>query len=335
MMTLRKIVAKNQQIEIAHEDIPLLKPNYILIKTMYSVISPGTELGMMESSTDREVPLGYSAMGEVVEWGEGITDVEKGDLVACYGAPFVHHGEYLLVPRTLYTRVPESVEAKEAALAGIGAIAIHALRIAKLQFGEAVVIAGLGILGQMIAKIANAAAYHVIACDLYEERVAMLASDNGIHAFANVEQMKAKIFESTNGHGADAVLVCTGGKRSPLTHESLKWIRNKGKVVIVGDVEPDFPRDLMFGKEAELLISRAGGPGRYDEVYEKQAIDYPYGFVRWTEGRNIAEYIRLVSERRIDVQPLITAEVAFDDVLGEFEQLRNKKTSTLTKLIRY
>lgn len=335
MITLRKIVAKNQRVEIVEEEMPLLKPAYILVKTMYSVISPGTELGMMENSSNREIPLGYSAMGEVVECGEGISNVKTGDLVACYGAPYVHHGEYLLVPRTLYTKVAETVEAKEAALAGIGAIAIHALRIAKLQFGETIVIIGLGMLGQMIAKIANAAAYRVIACDLSEERVAMLARDKGIKAFSNMEGMEEQIFKSTDGYGADAVLLCTGGKRSPLTHESLKWIRNKGKVVIVGDVEPDFPRNLMFGKEAELLISRAGGPGRYDEVYEKQAIDYPYGFVRWTEGRNIAEYIRLVSERRIDVQPLLKAEVAFDDVPEEFEQLRNKKTSTLTKLICY
>ncbi|KRG16803.1 zinc-dependent alcohol dehydrogenase [Lederbergia galactosidilytica] len=332
---MRKIVAKNQRIEIAQEEIPLLKPAYILVKTKYSVISPGTELGMIENSSDREVPLGYSAMGEVVECGEGINNVKKGDLVACYGAPYVHHGEYLLVPRTLYAKVPKTVEAKEAALAGIGAIAIHALRIAKLQFGETIVVVGLGMLGQMIAKIANAAAYHVIACDLYEERVTMLAHDKGIRAFSSMEQMEEEILRSTGGHGADAVLLCTGGKRSPLTYESLKWIRNKGKVVIVGDVEPDFPRNLMFGKEAELLISRAGGPGRYDEVYEKQAIDYPYGFVRWTEGRNIAEYIRLVDKRRIDVQPLLKTEIAFNDVLEEFAQLRNKKTSTLTKIIRY
>ena len=112
-------------------------------------------------------------------------------------------------------------------------------------------------------------------------------------------------------HGADAVLLCSGGKRSSLTHQSLEWIRQQGKVVIVGDIEPDFPRNLLFQKEAQILISRAGGPGRYDPVYEKQAIDYPYGYVRWTEGRNVAEYLRLVNDKRINVQPFLTDEVDF------------------------
>ncbi|MFK4997043.1 hypothetical protein ACI2OX_04060 [Bacillus sp. N9] len=140
-----------------------------------------------------------------------------------------------------------------------------------------------------------------------------------------MEQMEEEVQSSTNNQGADAVLLCAGGKRSPLTYESLKWIRNKGKVIIVGDIEPEFPRDLMFSKEAEILISRAGGPGRYDPTYERDAIDYPYEFIRWTEGRNIAEYIRLVNEKRIDVQPLIKDEIGFDQVAEEFTELSNKR----------
>ncbi|MBS4208185.1 zinc-binding alcohol dehydrogenase [Bacillus sp. FJAT-50079] len=332
---MRKIIAKDQQVEIVTDEIPAVKPSYVLIKTMYSAVSPGTELSIIENSTGKQITLGYSAMGMVVECGDEITDVKKGDLVACYGAPYVSHAEYLLVPKTLYVRVSANVDEKEAALAGIGAIAIHALRVAKLQFGETVVIVGLGVLGQLIAKIANAAAYNVITCDLHEERTAMLANDHGIKVFSNIEQMEEEVQRSTNNNGADAVLLCAGGKKSPLTNESLKWIRNKGKVVIVGDIEPEFPRDLMFSKEAELLISRAGGPGRYDPVYERDAIDYPYGFIRWTEGRNIAEYIRLVHEKRIDVQPLIKDEIGFDQAAEEFTQLSNKKTTTLTKLIRF
>ncbi|PAV31246.1 alcohol dehydrogenase [Virgibacillus profundi] len=331
---MRKIIAHNKQVFIVEDEMPKVKPSYVLIKTMYSVISPGTELSIINNSTDKKVPLGYSAMGQVVECGSGITDVEKGDLVACYGAPYVQHAEYLLVPKTLYTKVPANVEPKEAALAGIGAIAIHALRVAKLQFGETAVVVGQGLLGQMIAKIANAAAYDVITYDLHENRVKMV-KENQIRSFSSMEEMEEEIGKTTKNNGADAVLLCIGGKRSPLTHRSLRWIRNKGKVVVVGDVEPDFPRDLMFAKEAELLISRAGGPGRYDKVYEAEAIDYPYGFVRWTEGRNVEEYVRLVSEKRIDVSSFITEEINFADAAGEFEDLLNKKSSTLTKLIRF
>lgn len=332
---MRKIVAQNQRVEIVEDEKPIIKPSYILVKTMYSAISPGTELGMIANSGEANVHLGYSAMGIVEECGEEIADVKKGDLVACYGAPYVRHAEYLLVPKTLFAKVPSKIEPKEAALAGIGAIAIHALRVAKLEFGETVVIVGLGLLGQMITKIANAAAYNVIAYDLHEKRVEMLAEEKQIRSFSSQQAMEEAINTATNSNGADAVLLCTGGKRTALTHESLKWVRNKGKVVVVGDVEPDFPRDLMFGKEAQLLISRAGGPGRYDKVYEEKAIDYPYGFVRWTEGRNVEEYIRLLSEKRIDVSLLITETVNFSDAADEFDDLLNKKSNTLTKLIDF
>jgi threonine dehydrogenase-like Zn-dependent dehydrogenase len=333
---MKRIVAHNKKIEIIEDELPQIKekPSYILVKTLYSVISPGTELTILSNSENKRVHLGYSAMGEVVECGSEITDVKKGDLVACYGAPYVHHDEYLVVPKTLYARVPESVDPKEAALGGIGAIAIHALRIADLQFGETAVIVGLGVLGQLIAKIANAAAYNVIAYDLHQSRVEMLQDDN-IKSFSSIEEMEAAIQMETKSRGADAVLLCAGGKRSPLTHECLKWIRNKGKAVIVGDIEPDFPRDLMFAKEAQLLISRAGGPGRYDKVYEKEAMDYPYEYVRWTEGRNVEEYIRLVKEKRIDVQPFISEVIEFDEAPQEFEKLFNKESTTLTKLISF
>lgn len=331
---MKKIVAQHKQARITEGETPNVKPNYILVKTMYSAISPGTEIMMLEASGEQEFVMGYNAMGVVAECGEGITDVQKGDLVACYGAPYVHHAEYLLVPKTLYAKVPNHVDPKEVALSGLGAIAIHALRIADLQFGETAVVVGLGVLGQIIAKIANAAAYNVIACDISKERAGMLNEPN-IHAFSTLEEMEEEIYKQTNGNGADAVLLCAGGKRSPLTGKCLNWIRNKGKVVIVGDVEPDFPRNQMFAKEAQILISRAGGPGRYDKVYEQQAIDYPYGHIRWTEGRNIAEYVRLVSEERINVKPLVQKVIRFQDAPAAYEELRDKQSPVLTKIINY
>ncbi|MET3697575.1 threonine dehydrogenase-like Zn-dependent dehydrogenase [Bacillus oleivorans] len=332
---MKKIVAYNHSVEIAEESKPSIRPSYVLVKTLYSVISPGTELLAIQSSEGKKIPLGYSAVGIVEEAGSEIEDVKIGDLVACYGAPYVHHAEYLLVPKTLFAKVPEHVDAREAALAGIGAIAIHALRIADLQFGETVIVTGLGLLGQMIAKIADAAAYKVIGYDLFEERTTMLQRETNIKTHSTIEGLENEIHMSTKGHGADAVLLCMGGKHTPLTGEILKWIRNRGKVVIVGDVEPEFPRSLMFSKEAQILISRAGGPGRYDSVYEAEAIDYPYGFVRWTEGRNIEEFIRLLSEERIDVSSFITEAVDFEDAPGEFKKLLNKKSATLTKIIDF
>ncbi len=332
---MRKLLATDKKVIIAEAEKPVAIPSYIVVKTMYSAISTGTELSIIANSEGKETAFGYSAMGIVEDCGEGIENVKKGDLVACYGAPYVSHSEYLLVPKTLYAKIPPHVEPKEAALAGIGAIAIHALRTAELQFGETLVVVGLGLLGQMIAKIGNAASYQVIACDLHESRSGMLKSDRTIHSFSSIQEMEKAVFQLTNQNGADAVLLCIGGKRSTLTAESLNWIRNKGKVVIVGDIEPDFPREPMFGKEARILISRAGGPGRYDRTYEAEAIDYPYGFVRWTEGRNIEEYIRLLSEKRIDVSTFVTEEIKFDEAPSEFSALADQTSATLTKLIQF
>ena len=332
---MKTIVAKNKGIQVIEDHPPSIKPSYLLIKTLYSVISPGTELGMIEISESRTVSLGYSAVGIVQDCGEGTDAFTKGDLVACYGAPYVKHSEFLLVPKTLCCKVPNNVQPKEAALGGIGAIAIHALRIANLQFGESLVVAGLGLLGQMIAKIADAAAYQVFACDIHKERAKMLENNSRISTFSDMTEMEKAIRSDTNGFGVDAVLLCAGGKHSTLTTECLHWIRDKGKVVIVGDIEPEFPRDLMFGKEANILISRAGGPGRYDGVYERDAIDYPYGFVRWSEGRNVGEYLRLVAENRIDVSSFITEEIELPSIHTAYEGLSSKNNQILTKVIKY
>ncbi|MGB5944759.1 zinc-dependent alcohol dehydrogenase [Paenisporosarcina sp.] len=331
---MKSIVACNQVAHIKDYENPEIKPSYLLIKTLYSAVSPGTENTLISISGDHDIPLGYSAVGVVEECGEQITDYQVGDIVACYGAPYVGHSEYLAVPSTLCAKVPDSVNPKEAALAGIGAIAIHALRVAKLQFGETVVIVGLGLLGQMIAKIANAAAYNVIAFDLLPERIALLQED-AISAFTQLSDMESEVKKATNGQGADAVLLCAGGEKSPLTQQCLNWIRNQGRVVIVGDIEPDFPRNLMFAKEAQILISRAGGPGRYDPLYEKQATDYPYGYIRWTEGRNVKEYIRLVHDKRIDVQSFLSDEVDFDEAPSAYEELKTNMSQSLTKIFRY
>ncbi|WP_210469728.1 zinc-binding alcohol dehydrogenase [Sporosarcina sp. 6E9] len=332
---MKTIVARNRKVQIIEQPDPEVLPSYLLIETTYSAISPGTELGLIDISADKDLELGYSAVGNVLACGENVVGFQEGDIVACYGAPYVGHREKLLVPTTLCAKVPKDVDVKEGSLAGIGAIAIHALRIAKLSFGETVVIVGLGLLGQMIAKIANAAAYNVIAFDIQADRVDMIQRDKGIAAFSSLSEMENELLRRTNNQGADAVLLCSGGKRSELTDYCLNWVRKQGKVVIVGDIEPVFPRDQLFAKEAQILISRAGGPGRYDSVYEKQSIDYPYGYVRWTEGRNVAEYIRLISNKMIDVKPFLQNEVDFKDVPVAYDELIELKQDMLTQIINY
>ena len=331
---MKSIVARDQAVYLKDYENPGIQPSHLLLKTLYSAVSPGTENTIIGVSADQDIRLGYSAVGVVEQCGEHVVDYQVGDIVACYGAPYVGHSEYLTVPTTLCAKVPDSVEPKAAALAGIGAIAIHALRVAKLQFGETVVIVGLGLLGQMISKIANAAAYKVIAFDIQPERIALL-KDESIQLCSQLSDLESEVKNATKQHGADAVLLCAGGKKSPLTQQCLNWIRNQGKVVIVGDIEPDFPRNLMFAKEAQILISRAGGPGRYDPVYEKQATDYPYGYVRWTEGRNVEEYIRLLQDKRIDIQSFLIDEVDFHEAPAAYEELKANPSQSLTKIFRY
>ncbi|OUS74807.1 alcohol dehydrogenase [Paenibacillus sp. MY03] len=311
---MKAIAALRSGVAVVDIEKPKLLPGHVGVRTEYSAISPGTELGMIRGSLDDPRILGYSAVGIVEQVGEGAHGFREGQRVACYGAPYTCHAQWLSVPANLAAVVPEHVDAREAAYAGLGAIAIHALRTARLAFGESVIVVGLGILGNLIAQIAHAAAYRTIALDVDAGRADMLRKYGLSQVYDNREKLVGELEEATGGGvGADAVLLCAGGSGSGLIDASLSWLRDRGKIVVVGDLYTEFNRGLMFAKEAQVLISRAGGPGRYDERYERDNVDYPVGYVRWTEGRNTSEYIRLLAERRISVQAMITHEYALDD----------------------
>ena len=317
---MKAIAAYKGKAVITEIDRPSLAPGHVRIRTEYSAVSPGTEMTMMKNSKDNDQPvvIGYSAVGIVTEIGEQVKGIEIGQRVACYGGPYVRHAEELAVPSNLTARVPAEVSAEEAAFAGLGAIAIHALRVADLRFGESAVVVGLGILGQIIAQISSAAANVVLGYDLNKERVESL-KPYVAHAFDRQEDLEQRIQDLTGGRGTDSVILCAGGPGEELINSSMTWIRDKGKIVIVGDLTMNFARYLMFGKEAQVLISRAGGPGRYDKEYELENKDYPIGFVRWTEGRNTAEYIRLLAEKRIDMKPFISRVATLDEVQDVYD----------------
>ncbi|MBP1039578.1 zinc-binding alcohol dehydrogenase [Vagococcus sp. BWB3-3] len=332
---MKYIGARNGKVAIFESEVPQAKPGYVLIKTSYSAISPGTEITMMGNSKGDIVTLGYSAAGIVEEIGENVTNFKKGDRVACYGAPYVQHAEYLAVPKTLVCSVPDHVDLKEACLAGIGAISIHALRKADLQFGETSLVVGLGIFGQLIGQIAENAGHQVIALNRSKPRADVFQATTGIDTFTDETALEAHIKAVTNMQGVDAVFLCTGGDSSYLTNKSLEWCRDKGKSVIVGDLQPNYERTTMFAKEIDILISRAGGPGRYDPSYERDAVDYPYGQVRWTEGRNTAEFIRLLANKRIDVSGYVTNITDLDTIDSTYHDLQQSGISVLTHIIRY
>jgi threonine dehydrogenase-like Zn-dependent dehydrogenase len=332
---MKYVGAKNGEVFTFNKEIPQVKENYVLIKTKYSAISPGTENTMLVNSKDEIVALGYCAAGVVESIGENVSEFIVGEKVACYGAPYVYHSEYLLVPKTMCVKVPENLDLKEASLGGIGAIAIHALRKANLQFGEVAVVVGLGIFGQILGQVAVNAGYQVLPLNRSTPRAELFENVTGVKSFCDEKELEKEIARKTNGRGADAVFLCTGGDSNYLTNKSLEWLRDKGKSVIVGDLQPNYQRELMFAKEIEILISRAGGPGRYDESFEKNAVDYPYGQVRWTETRNVAEFIRLLNEKRIEISNYPIKTVNFENISETYRKLHSKGNTVLTNIFDY
>lgn len=332
---MKYIGATNGTVSVFEKPTPAIKPKYVLVHTKFSAISPGTETTMRRNSKDEIVQLGYSAAGVVSAVGDEVKGIAVDDRVAVYGAPYTYHGEYLLVPQTLVVPLPDSITMQEASIGGIGSIAIHALRIADLKFGEVAVVVGMGIYGQLIGQIAHQAGIQVIALNRSQPRATLFEQVSGLKAFTDEHEMEAELARLTGGRGADAVLLCAGGDSNYLTNKSLEWLRDKGKSVIVGDIQPNYTRDLMFSKEIKLLISRAGGPGRYDPSFEADAVDYPYGFVRWTEGRNVAEFIRLVADKRIFITDYIGGIHQLADAPQVYPELNNHKHGALTELFEY
>lgn len=331
---MKALCAQNGKAFLKEKDRPNITDRQVLVETKYSAISPGTELSMTENSKN-QINLGYSASGVIVEVGKKIEKFKVGDRVAVYGAPYVGHREYLAVPETLVAKVPKNVSLEDASMAGIGAIAIHALRQAELQFGEIVVVVGLGIYGQLISQIAKNSGLVVLPLNRSEPRVKLLESTSSINGYYDEQQMEQQLKKLSEGNGADAVLLCAGGKVSPLTNKSFRWLRDRGTSVIVGDIEPNYDRSLMFSKELNIKISRAGGPGRYDTSYEKDAVDYPYGYVRWTEGRNVKEFIRLLDENRISVSEYYDTPVPITEFEAAYQTLSSPGAKKLTYIFKY
>ena len=334
-MHMKAIAAQNGRIFVTELEVPEPPPGHVLIRTEYSAVSPGTEMGMIRSSGDKPVLLGYSAVGLVEGKGAGVEGVEAGKRLACYGAPYVRHAERLTVPVNLTAEVPEHVDPREAAFAGLGAIAIHALRTAQLQFGESVIVVGLGILGQLIAQIAHAAAFRTAGLDVRVDRAAKLRERGLRFVYTDPAELDRELAAFAGPAGADAVILCASGPGEALINRAMNWLRDRGKIVVVGDLTMSFSRAAMFAKEVQVLISRAGGPGRYDAQYEKENRDYPIGYVRWTEGRNVGEFVRLLAEGRIAVGPLITHEVPLGRAREVYAPYSQGAPGVIGTLIRY
>jgi len=278
-------------------------------------------------------PLGCSIAGVVLAVGEGVTDIHPGDRVAAAGASIANHAEYVDVPRNLIMRIPEGLDYEAASTVTLGGIAMQGVRRADVSLGEFVVVFGVGILGQLAVQMLSAAGGRVIAVDLDEKRV-QLAKEMGAEIAINSDKENAikAVTHYTDGHCADKVLFYAATNNPQALSDALAMTRKKGRIVMIGVWGNEIRREDMYHKELDFLISTSYGPGRYDENYEQKGIDYPYAYVRWTENRNMEEYLRLISKDKINIKPLIQSIYPIDQVDKAFQSLQGSKRPLMVLL---
>ncbi|MBN2301070.1 MAG: bi-domain-containing oxidoreductase [Lentisphaerae bacterium] len=280
--------------------------------------------------------LGYSSAGVVVNKGSEVAGVEIGDHVACAGANYANHAEVIRVPQNLFVTVDKTVPLSEAAFIRVAAIGMHGLRRAKLEFGESVGIIGLGLLGQLTAQIALSAGMDVYGMDVVPSRLD-LVSKAGVKHVVNVaeDNLVDRILMMTDGLGLDSVIICAASKDKSIANNAMKMCRKQGRVVAVGIVRMDLERMPFFVNELDFRFSRGHGPGARDDNYEIKGMDYPYGYVRWTEKRNMEEVARLMAEGRLSVTPLIGEVFSIDEAPVAYEKILSGQMQSVASLIEY
>jgi len=293
----------------------------------------GPAIEAVRSRLEEPLALGYASAGTVVEVGPGVDDLRPGDRVACAGGGHAVHGEYAVVPRNLVARLPDNVDFESGAFATLGAIAMHALRLGRLQLGERVAVIGLGLLGLLTASLARAAGAAVLGVDLDAGRV-QLARRLGAIAHTRPEAEAAAQAES-GGMGYDLVVICADGPSNDPVTLAAELARDRARVVAVGAVGLELPRKAYYGKELELIVSRSYGPGRYDLEYEEAGHDYPLGYVRWTEGRNLQSVVDLMGEGSLDVHPLISHRFPIERADEAYARLADGGADLLGVVLTY
>jgi len=340
---------------------PALRMGGVIVRNEYSLISAGTERASVQKRKDnifakaksnpdqvklvldqirqqgirsvyRKVmtkleafgPLGYSSAGTVVAVAGDIDDFTVGDRVACGGGS-ANHAEVLFVPKNLCVKVPQGLSMQQAAFTTVGAIALQGVRMASPTLGETVAVVGLGLVGQLTVQILKAAGCSVIGIDLDSHSVALAKSLGADVAFRRSGNgLVSDIQSYTHGIGADAVIITAATKSNDPVQLAGAIARDKGRVVLVGDVAITIPRAPYYMKELDFRISRSYGPGRYDSSYEEKGHDYPVGYVRWTERRNMEEFLRLVGTGKVDVKKLTTHIFHIDDAVKAYSMITGK-----------
>lgn len=280
-------------------------------------------------------PLGYSLSGEVVEVGEGVTEFQPGDRVACGGAT-ASHAELVVVPKNLVVKLRPKTAMDQAAFTTIGAIALQGIRRSGLSIGENAAVIGLGLIGQITVKLLKAAGIRAFGIDLKPELVdqAIQSGAEGA-ALRSDTLLEARVAEFARGEGVDAVIITAGSSSLDPVELAGKLCRTHGKVIIVGSVPTGFSRKNYYRKELELLMSTSYGPGRYDSNYEEKGLDYPIGQVRWTENRNMQAFSGMLTDGSIYLNDLISHRFDFDDARRAFDLVVNPEEEKMGILLAY
>jgi predicted dehydrogenase/threonine dehydrogenase-like Zn-dependent dehydrogenase len=341
---MKQVVLRGGQPHVAEVPAPSPQPGRVLVANAASVISSGTEraaitggggslpmravrnpdlvlltlrharehgiretVELVRNAVSEDTVLGYASAGTVLDTG-GLADFTVGQLVACAGAGRANHAEVVLVPGNLVAPVPDGVQLRDAAFTTLGAIAMQGVRRAEVSLGERLVVVGLGLLGLLTLQILRAAGCLVVAVEPDPSR-RELALRLGAELALTPDQAVARVVEWTEGVGADTAIVTAAATSSEIVNDAVAMVRRKGRVVPLGDVGLAFNRDGLYQREADVLISTSYGPGRYDPIYEEAGVDYPLAYVRWTENRNMGEFLRLLAQRLVTVEPLIGLEL--------------------------
>ena len=370
---MKQVVQNYRTGELKVDDVPAptVSTGCVLVKTCYSLISAGTEkstvsvakknlvgkamekpemvkkvakhvqkngitetMRMVFDRLDTPAALGYSCAGEVVAVGDGVSEFVVGDRVACAGQDYASHAEVVSVPNNLCVKMPEDVEFAEAAYVAAGSIAMQSVRQAEPQLGDCVAVIGLGLLGQLLVQMLKANGCIVIASDLEDTKIS-LAKQLGADYAVTMSELENVSNSVSKSQGVDSVILSASTKSNHPIEVAGEICRKKGKVVVVGAVGMDVPRGPYYLKELELRLSTSYGPGRYDHNYEEKGQDYPYGYVRWTERRNMEAFLNLIDEKKIDLRSITSHEYAIEQAGDAYQMIMGGKEDYLGVLIRY
>ncbi len=281
-------------------------------------------LRTVKAKLDTPVALGYSCAGIVREVGSGVDEFQPGDRVACAGMNYASHAETIFVPKNLAVRIPDGVSFDEAAFVTLGAIALQGVRTAEVKLGDAVAVIGLGLLGQLTVQILKAAGCRVIGIDLEASKVALAVEFGCDAAVLRGGDVESAVKRFTDSFGADCVIVTAAADTNDPIELAGAIARDRAIVSMVGAVRMDVPRKVYYEKELQLRLSRSYGPGRYDADYEERGKDYPIGYVRWTERRNMQEFLRLVATKAVKLDRLVTHRIPIEQAEQAYEIITGK-----------